>query len=273
MKIFLMTDMEGVAGIVGFDEWATREGNYYELGKSLLTAEANAAIEGFYAAGATEIVVVDGHGAGGIHPLQLDDRVSYLRGPVPGPYPFLLDASFDAMAWVGQHAKAGTEEAHMAHTGWFDVKDMFINGRSVGEFGLMAMIGTLMNVQPIFGSGDEAFTREASDLVPGIETVSVKRGVMQGTGEACTTDQYRIRNDGAIHLHPHQARIRIRDGAERALNRFIRDRASFDKPEIISPYHYAIHYRQDGDVQPRIVEYEGENDLIALLNRALEEKK
>ena len=135
MKLFLMTDMEGVCGVVNHDIWVTPEGRYYEEGKKLLTLEINAAVEGFYAAGATDILVVDAHGYGGINNLLLDERVKYLRGPLPTPYPYMLDASFDAIAWIGQHAKAGTEYAHMAHTGWFNTVDYRINDISVGEFG------------------------------------------------------------------------------------------------------------------------------------------
>jgi D-amino peptidase len=143
MKIYIMTDIEGVCGVVNFDDWALPQGRYYEEGKKLLTMEVNAAIEGFFAAGATEILVADGHGLGAINNILLDHRVSFLRGPVPGPYPFMLDETFDAIAWVGQHAKAGTECAHMAHTGSLNVIDYKINGISVGEFGQIALCRVL----------------------------------------------------------------------------------------------------------------------------------
>lgn len=69
MKIYVMTDMEGVCGVVNHDDWVTPQGRYYAEGKRLLTMEVNAAIDGFAAAGATEIVVADGHGYGGIKQL------------------------------------------------------------------------------------------------------------------------------------------------------------------------------------------------------------
>ena len=74
MKIYVMTDMEGVAGIQNSPDWCRppapeSSGRYYDLGKELLTREVNAAVEGLFEGGATEVLVADGHGPGGIRPL------------------------------------------------------------------------------------------------------------------------------------------------------------------------------------------------------------
>lgn len=266
MKIFIMTDIEGVCGLVNFDDWALPEGRYYEDGKRLLTLEVNAAIDGFFAAGAAEIVVADGHGHGAINNLLLDSRVSYLRGPVPGPYPFMLDESFDAIAWVGQHAKAGTEKAQMAHTGSFNVIDYKINGVSVGEFAQIAMCAAVFGVRSIFGSGDEAFTKEAAELIPGIETVSVKRGLMPGSGDNLGSDAYKLRNNGAIHMHPEKAREQIRLGAERALRRFSESKEQFLLLKPSGPFTREITYRGEGARPAYTLKNEHPDRLIDLLN-------
>lgn len=80
MKIYIMTDMEGVAGVIDRENYVMFESRYYELGKELLTKEVNAAIEGFFEAGAREILVADGHGSGAINQLLLDPRVDLIRG-------------------------------------------------------------------------------------------------------------------------------------------------------------------------------------------------
>lgn len=265
MKIYMMTDIEGVCGIVNFDDWAVPQGRYYEEGKKLLTLEVNAAIDGFMAAGATEIVVVDGHGHGAINNLLLDPRAQYLRGPVPGPYPFMVDETFDAIVWIGQHAKAGTPCAQMAHTGWFNVIDYRINGVSIGEFGQIALVGASFGVRSIFGSGDEAFTREASALIPGIETVSVKRGIMPGSGDELDSESYKLRNNGAVHMHPEKARVRIRQGAERALRRFAENPEQFPLFWLQPPYTREIRYRSEG-TQPSTTVKSEHTDIIELLN-------
>jgi len=245
MKIYIMTDMEGVCGVLNHDDWVVPQGRYYEDGKKLLTEEVNAAVEGFYAAGATEILVADGHG-GGINQLLLDKRTSFIRGS-PIPYPIGLDESFDAVAWVGQHAKAGSEYAHIAHTGWFNVLDFRINGISVGEFGEMAMVASFLKVRSIFGSGDEAFCSEAKNLAKGIETVAVKRGLNPGRGDECDTGCYKGRNLAAIHIHPKRACELIRTGAEKALRRYAEGRENFPLIGIKPPYQKEIIYRNDKD--------------------------
>ena len=65
MKI-MMTDMEGVSGVRRMQDWCTPESRYYQNGCRLLTQEVNAAVDGFFSAGATYVQVADGHGAGGI---------------------------------------------------------------------------------------------------------------------------------------------------------------------------------------------------------------
>lgn len=265
MKIFIMTDMEGACGVLNHDDWVMQTGRYYEEGKKLLTLEVNAAVEGFFRAGADEVVVLDGHGAGGINHLLLDNRTAYIRSSV-GPYPFSLDKSCDAIAWVGQHAKAGTEYAHIAHTGWFNILDFKINGVSVGEFGQMAMLASFLGIKSIFGSGDEAFTHEAKALVGGIETVSVKKGLTPGKGDETNCDTYRNRNLSAIHIHPEKARELIGDGAERALYRFIHDRDSFKLIDIRPPYKKEVRYRQDGSTPAYEAYSEHSVSLIELMN-------
>ena len=85
MRVHIISDMEGVAGIVKWEQ-VTGGHQMYEEGRRLYTEEINAAVRGARAAGATEIVVMDCHGAGGpwtfAHSVQikLTDFVARLRG-------------------------------------------------------------------------------------------------------------------------------------------------------------------------------------------------
>ena len=74
MKIAIMTDCEGVAGVINSTDWIHPDSKYYEKTKVLLTEEVNAAIRGLYDAGATETVVIDAHGPGAINIELLDKR-------------------------------------------------------------------------------------------------------------------------------------------------------------------------------------------------------
>ncbi len=216
MKIMLMTDLEGVAGVKNADQWIYVDSPYYSLGCRLLTLEVNAAVEGFFAGGATYVQVADGHGAGAIDIEILDPRVEYARGWGAKAWPFGLDDSFNGVAWVGQHAKASSEFAHLCHTQSFSYIDLSVNGVSIGEFGQFAMCGAELGVPAFFGAGDLAFTKEAEALAPGIITCAIKRGVMAGTGEDCALEEYKHRNEGAVHTPPVRARAMIRKSAEAA---------------------------------------------------------
>lgn len=246
MKIYLMTDMEGVAGILNFKDWVYPDGRYYDKGKRLLTLEVNAVAEGFFAAGATEVLVADGHGHGGIDPELLDERLQLLHG-LPSPvFPFGLDASFDAFACVGQHAKAGTPYSHMTHTGTFLAIDQTIQGLSIGEYGQMALCARELGVPAIFAAGEEAFAREAEALTPGVVTVAVKRGLLADGLDDLSYDEYGDAKLAAVHLAPERARKLLKAGAERALRKFKEQPESFRYPEIHPPYELRMRCRRHG---------------------------
>lgn len=263
MRIFVMTDMEGVAGVLDHDNWCqppngNYAGRYYDLGRELLTKEVNAAIDGFWRGGADDIVVVDGHGAGGIVPTLLDSRAKLLHGwSMHGP--FGLDETFDGVAWVGQHAKAGTVRAHIAHTGWFDRLDYSINGTSIGEFGQTALAAGELGVPVIFGSGDEAFCREAVVLAPHITTVAVKQGLTPDDGADLDTRAYMRHNLAAIHLHPEVARRAIADRAQASMRPLHQNEKGWGLvvlPEP-APYERVILWRPDATGSPKLIDRAG----------------
>ena len=68
MRIFVMTDLEGVAGVNQLRRLVPcRRAGIMKTAKEFLTREVNAAVEGFLEGGATEIVVADGHGPGAMN--------------------------------------------------------------------------------------------------------------------------------------------------------------------------------------------------------------
>src|ERR1700741_4349915 len=115
MRVFIISDMEGVAGIVRFDQ-TTGGHPMYEEARRLYTEEINAAVRGAKAAGATEIVVVDCHGAGGpwqfnsLIPERLDPDCEWVAHHSWTGYTALLEAGCDAALFVGMHAMAGTPD-------------------------------------------------------------------------------------------------------------------------------------------------------------------
>jgi D-amino peptidase len=262
-KLYLMTDLEGVAGVVDAENWIYTHSRYYDLAKDLLTAEVNAAIEGFLEAGVEEILVADGHGQGALFSHKLDPRILYQRGWIG--WPLSLDRTFDAIAWVGQHAKAGTPEAHLAHTQSFEFIDFTINGVSVGEPGQFGYCASELGVRAIFGAGDLAFTRELTALYPGIETVSVKHGVNPGSGDDMSLQDYQKSQLCAVHVSPQVARERIRAGAERAVRR-AKDE-NFGLLPLKAPFECVMTLRPSEKFpQKRVSRWSHPSSVIAALN-------
>jgi len=274
MRIMLMTDLEGVAGVKNSPQWCAVNSEFYATACRLLTREVNAAVEGFFGAGAKYVQVADGHGAGAIDIELLDARVEYARGWPEQPWPFGLDSSFNGIAWVGQHAKASTEYAHLCHTQSFRYIELSLNGVSIGEFGQLAMCGAELGVPAFFGAGDLAFTKEAEALSPGMVTCAIKRGVTPGTGEDCTTDEYRDRNAGAVHIPPERACAMIRKAAEAAAAKLKRN-----PPPVIPlkpPFERVTILRPEKKGEPKLVSRETHpNSVIELMGlpMKLEEKR
>jgi D-amino peptidase len=235
MRIYLMTDIEGVAGVQNALDW-TRPGHYwYDLARQLLTEEVNAALDGFFAAGADEVLVADGHGPSAVDIQSLDPRAEYMRG-WPAGWPLgLEEGGYDYLAFVGQHAKARTPLSNMTHTQSYRYLELSVNGVAIGEFGQLAMCASELGVRTIFAAGERALAVEAQALVPGIGTVWGKRGTRAGRGDECTEEAYRARNGSAVHFHPQQSRAKIRDGALRSLRRAEHD-DSFGLVPLEPPY-------------------------------------
>jgi D-amino peptidase len=266
MKIYLMTDMEGVAGILNHADWVLPTGLFYLQGRRLLTLEANAAIAGLAAGGATEIVVADGHGPGGLDPEHLDPRAKLLRGWGPKPYPFGLDASFDGFACVGQHAKSGAPFSHLTHTEGFHVLDCSINGFSVGEYGQLALCAMELGVPCILACGEEAFCREAEELTPGVVTAAGKSGTLADGFDSLDRASYSKAKLGALHLSPVRARQLIRAAALKAIRKLANKPGAFHYPDIGAPYKMVTQLRKDAEKPAKTLKKEHPSSVIALLN-------
>lgn len=272
MKILIMTDMEGVAGIQNRNDWTLPEGRYHDKGKRLLTLEVNAAIEGLFQGGAREALVVDGHGPGGIDVELLDKRALLLRGAGEKVWPWQMDESFDGVAFVGQHAKAGTPYSHLTHTQSFHFVDLAINGVSIGEYGQLALCARELGVPTILACGEQALVEEAEVLTPGVVGVAVKRGILPDGLEDADFETYAKSKLSAIHLAPARARMLIRQGARRAIDKLSCDPTSFSYIELKAPYVRTARWRRDGQIPPMCAREEHPSSLIELMNMPFERK-
>ena len=177
-KVFVSADMEGVAGIVAMDQLGP-PGIDYEWARHLMTAEVNTAIAAAFDAGATEVLVNDGHGSHtNLKADEMDQRASLVTGtPAPLGMAEGMDSTFGAVVCVGFHARASTEGAVIDHTYTGTITDMTLNGVSVGEYGMSAAVAGYYGVPVVFISGDSAVAEQARSYVPGIETVITKEAI------------------------------------------------------------------------------------------------
>ncbi|MDH7602177.1 MAG: M55 family metallopeptidase [Armatimonadota bacterium] len=180
MKIYIMTDLEGVGGVVNKSQ-VFAGSVAYEKACERLTLEVNAAVEGALAAGADEIVVVDGHGANSAVNLiydKLHPGAVYIQGVPWTTYPQDLDETYDAVFQIGAHAMAGTPGAVLEHTmsseHWVEMR---INGKPMGEIGLIAACAGVYDVPFVMVSGCDKACAEARALVPEVECAVVKYGI------------------------------------------------------------------------------------------------
>lgn len=241
MRVLIISDLEGVNGVLNFDDWCTPAGFRNEAGCRFLTEEVNAAVAGFFDGGATEVIVVDGHGSGGsIRHEILDPRAALQRGAKILP---IFQDECDVAAFVGQHAKAGTPNAHLAHTQTGEAVDFRINGVSLGEFGQLSYAFYEAGMSVIFAAGDLALTKEARELIPGIYTTAVKEGYNAPLDGSCPAEEVMARQSSALHYPRAKVLSDIRRQAALAMKRYNSDPASFAIKPLKGPYQAEAEYR------------------------------
>ena len=179
MRVLIVSDMEGVAGISRWEQVSAGKSGYEE-GRRLYTEEINAAVRGAFAGGATEVVAMDCHGAGGdwsfnsLIPEALDPRVEFV---VQNEWTEYTGFRSDVALFVGQHAMAGAERGVLSHTvsstNWHA---LFFNGVEVGEVGINAALCGTWGCPVALVTGDDVVCAEASALL-GCATLAVKTGL------------------------------------------------------------------------------------------------
>jgi D-amino peptidase len=206
MRVYLSVDMEGVAGVVHVDQ-TRRTGHDYERARKWMTAEANAAIQGAYDAGATGVVVNDSHGdMRNLVLEELDPRAEVISGSLK-PLSMVEGAvaGFGCALFVGYHAGAGSRAGILDHTYYGRV----VNRCRVGttdwnETALNAAVCGALGIPVALVTGDQTVCAQAREMLGEVETVEVKTAITR----------YAARS-----VHPAVAQEWIRKGAARAVKR------------------------------------------------------
>jgi len=236
MKIYVVCDLEGTAGVVDFKKQCMEDEKYYLQAIRLATLELNALIEGALEGGATEVYAWPGHGGfpGGIdHEFIHPECNLVMHAGDAGPVGY--DETFDAMFLCGLHAMAGAEGGVLSHSFVPFLENVWLNGLKIGEIAMnMAGFGEL-GVPCVFISGDQAAVEEARALVPNIEGAVVKWGLE----EKHRLGALSVRK--AVSLSPEKAQRAIREGAKRAMEKI----DQIEPLRFNPPYSMEVEYTDE----------------------------
>jgi D-amino peptidase len=231
MKILIAADMEGITGVVNWDQVTPGHAEYPRFRK-LMTEDINAAARGAFEAGADEVLAVDGHHNGSNILLEeLDPRIRLISGS-PAPLSMMqgVDETVDSVFFVGYHARAGTQNAVLDHTWSGAVANVWINNILTGEFGLNAAVAGHFGVPVILVTGDQTACAQTVMLLGEMESAVVKQAVGRFAAEC---------------LSPQMAQQEIFEAATRAVMRL--EQGDTPDPFIVDlPVQVRIEFTTSG---------------------------
>lgn len=177
IRILILHDMEGLSG--QSDPSSFNYGTpLYPKGQEMLVGDINAVVDGLYQGGATEVLIVDGHGSGNPGPDVrrdlLDPRAKQIlrAESFDGYFDTPNFEEFDGVAVVGMHAKTGSR-GFASHTFTLGI-GIAINGQAITETELVGLSWGRQGTPVIFGSGDDRLAADLAGPMPWIEFVTVK---------------------------------------------------------------------------------------------------
>lgn len=204
MRILISADMEGVTGVTFPDdvEPGSARWSYH---RDFFTGDVNAAIAGFFDAGASEVLVNEAHADKRNLLLdRIDPRASVLIG-THKPWSMMegIDRGYDAVGFVGYHAAAG-QQGVLSHTYLPNmITGVWLNGAVCSEGYMNAALAHEFGVPVVLVTGDDCAVADAKSYAPAAQLVQVKQCV----------DRYT-----AICLTPTRTAELIRAGAAAALD-------------------------------------------------------
>jgi D-amino peptidase len=180
IKVYVVTDLEGVSGVYKFEQTREKDTPLNIQACEYFMADLAAVVRGLRDGGATEIVIIDGHGSQAMIPHLMEPGAKYVTGkPKPGVGLWGLDKSFAGLVQFGAHAMMGTKDGVLNHTQSSKSENKYwYNGVESGELVQCAAIAGYYGVPTVLVTGDVATCREATKFFgPECITVAVKEGV------------------------------------------------------------------------------------------------
>jgi D-amino peptidase len=181
LKIYVNTDLEGISGVFQFAQTREKDTPLNIQACEYFMGDVAAVVRGLRDGGATEVVVLDGHGSQAVIPHLMERGAKYITGrPRPGAGNLsALDSSFAGMVMLGFHAMMGTPDGVLNHTQNSKSENRYwYNGVESGELAQNAAIAGYYGVPALMVTGDEATCREARKFFGNnLVTVAVKKGI------------------------------------------------------------------------------------------------
>ena len=232
MRVYISVDMEGIAGISHANPTRRGDSGYPEA-VALMVGEANAAIEGAFDGGATDVTVNDSHGGMyNLTPEAIDRRARLVEGKKPlSMVEAAAVSDFDVALFVGYHARAGHPTGVISHTYNPRAVLVEIGGRPASEAAVNALYLGSFGIPVAMVSGDDALAGELDDWLPWVETVVVKRAISYQAADS---------------VHPALARDLIRDAARRAVERAAGEGSSLEPLVMEPPIDLKIEFATPG---------------------------
>ncbi len=176
VKILISADMEGATGVTWPDDVLPGHAQWQRF-RPVFTGDVNAAVAGFFAGGADEVLVNEAHWSmRNLLLEELDERAQLLTGKhkalsmVEG----VQYGDVDGVAFIGYHAGAGTEGV-LAHTYLANsLTGVWVNGTRASEGYLNSLVVAEYGVPVVLVTGDDRTCDDAAGYAPDARAVAVK---------------------------------------------------------------------------------------------------
>ncbi|MBA3643200.1 MAG: M55 family metallopeptidase [Chloroflexia bacterium] len=260
MKVVISADAEGVTGVTSTNELLFGR-PHYEFMRQMMTDDVNAAVEGAFAGGATEVVVNDAHWTmTNVQIERLDPRADLIKGfhkhlcMVEG-----VQDGADALFFLGYHCRTGDSDGVGNETILGrEIVEIRMNGKPVGESEINAAVAGHFGVPVVFASGDDAYEREVRETLPAIEFGLTKLALDRWTARCLSVER---------------SQANIRNAARRAVERAIA--GEFTPYTVDGPVELAVTFSSTAEAlmaslvpgsvreTPRIVSYKAADAVAA----------
>lgn len=218
MKVYISVDLEGLTGSTSWESTNLGDLEHAAVAEEM-KQEAMAAAWGAIDAGADEVYIKDAHDSGrNMDITGFPKQCRFIRDWTNSPDSMIggLDASFDALLFVGYHSPAGFDTNPLSHTMNRGNNYVKFNGQICSEFLMHALYAAELGVPTVFISGDKGLCGHVHSWDASIRTVAVKEGL------GCAT----------ISITPEEACEKIRAAAKDAV--LNRNQCHINVPETLT---------------------------------------